>query len=123
MKLKTLTRIKQCATCPWKKGNDPFDIPGYDLEKHKNLISTIAECSPLEQVEKINTEKNVKVMECHYSKDNEQPEYCIGYLHNQLFAGNNIALRLAMLDYNNVNEITVYGEQCTSFEDTLPSIS
>ena len=40
---------------------------------------------------------------------------------NQLGVGNNIALRLAMLDCENVGDLRTVGEQHECFEDTLPS--
>lgn len=109
MKLK---QTKQCKTCPWIKGNDPFNIPnGYSEELHKNLDQTIAQdlrfgCS-------------LKSMACHYSnKDDEN--YCIGWLNNQLGVGNNIGLRFKMMDYSNLKDVKLLGEQHSSFEDTLP---
>jgi len=106
-----LERTKQCKTCPFKKGNDPFDIPNYDEELHEGLKSTIAT--------DLSFGDSLKIMACHYSKiGNETP--CVGWLVNQLGAGNNIGLRLKMMSCENADEIEVFGEQHEKFEDTLP---
>ena len=110
---KTLKRTKQCAKCPWKKSTNPFDIPdGYCEVKHKNLENTIAK-DPIASI-KLN-----RAMACHHSKEGAE-EYCIGWLHNQLGVGNNIGIRLEMLNYSNAKDITIVGEQHDKFEDTLP---
>lgn len=106
-----LTRIKQCAKCPWKKSTNPFDIPdGYDIEKHKNLSCTIASDLSMRQT---------TAMACHHSNGSDQM-YCVGWLHNQLGPGNNIGLRIKMMACENIRDIKVVGEQHTTFEDTLP---
>lgn len=114
MEKKKLTRTKQCAKCPFKVSTNPFDIPdGYEEERHKNLSCTIAKEG------EIRFGGNLNVMACHHSKpDNMQ--HCVGWLHNQLGVGNNIMLRLSMMNYSNVGEIKVYGKQHERFEDTLP---
>lgn len=107
-----LEQTKQCKTCPFKKGNDPFDIPNYDEELHKGLKSTIAT--------DLSFGNSLKIMACHYSKiGNETP--CVGWLVNQLGVGNNIGLRLKMVSCENADEIEVFGEQHEKFEDTLPN--
>jgi len=78
--------------------------------KHKNLEKTIAKNAELVYPTKIS------VMGCH----EEDEEYCIGWLHNQLGSGNNIPLRISMMGYSNVGDIKVYGDQHNTFEDTLP---
>lgn len=109
---KKLSREKQCAKCPWKKSVDPNNIPnGYDIEKHRALQSTIAEEGVYNQLS--NTE-SIHVMSCH----EEHEAYCIGWLMNQLGSGNNIALRIKMLDYD-LSRVEAIGEQHETFEDTI----
>lgn len=108
-----LVRIKQCAKCPWKVSTDPFEIPdGYCPTKHANLDNTIAK----EGVINLGT---LPVMACHHSNGDDKM-FCVGWLHNQLGTGNNIGLRIRMMNYENVGDIKVYGEQHRRFEDTLP---
>jgi hypothetical protein len=114
MKTWKLTRTTQCSKCPWKVDTDPFDIPdGYDVEKHKNLKSTIADNTLFDP------DKPLKIMACHHSKiGNEQ--HCVGWLWNQIGTGNNIGLRISMMSCENAKDITIVGEQHELFEDTLP---
>lgn len=111
MKLK---RVKQCAKCPWKKSVDPHDIPnGYTVDKHKALKSTIASADdPLSTLR--GDQRN---MACHET-DNA---HCVGWVWNQLGPGNNIGLRLQMMNCENIGKLQVVGEQHECFEDTLPS--
>lgn len=110
MKLK---RLQQCAKCPWRKDVNPHDIPnGYTVEKHKALKSTISDGV-------YTGDNSVRAMSCH-EHSTEEGVHCVGWLHNQLGAGNNIPLRLAMLDCENVRHIKLVGEQHATFEDTLP---
>lgn len=91
---------------------NPNDIPdGYCQVKHANLSETIATPGSLMTTG--------KAMACHHS-DGEDEMYCIGWLNHQLGHGNNIPLRLRMLNCENVGKITVYGPQHERFEDTLP---
>lgn len=115
MKLK---RTKQCKTCPWKKSVNPLtDIPfGYSIEKHYQLKNKIAD--PKQTYCPDNTTE-LYLMACHYSEVGKE-DYCLGWLKNQIGPGNNIALRIAMLKYENVNDIELEGEQHECFEDTLP---
>jgi hypothetical protein len=107
-----LTRTKQCAKCPWRTSTDPHEIPdGYCEVKHRNLKDTIAEPGSL-----IGTGK---AMACHHSNGSDEM-YCVGWLHNQLGVGNNIALRMRMRHCENIRDLKVYGEQHERFEDTLP---
>ena len=104
-----LERTTQCAKCPWRVDVDPFDIPnGYSLEKHKALEGTIA--SGLDSI------GQTRAMACHETDD----AHCVGWLHNQLGPGNNFGLRLRMMDCENADKITVFGDQHPTFEDTLP---
>jgi hypothetical protein len=108
----SLPRTKQCAKCPWKVKTNPFDIPnGYDLEKHKALKKTIAEPG------RVNP--NLNAMACHHS-NGEDRMFCVGWLVNQLGDGNNIGLRMTMMNCENSRDLKVYGEQHETFEDTLP---
>lgn len=108
---KQLGRKVQCAKCPWKKSTNPHEIPnGYSVKRHCDLKKTIATPGSLEL--------NNNVMACHHSKPGKEI-HCIGYLMNQLGPGNNIFLRLRMLDYDFKGVKTV-GPQHECFEDTLP---
>ena len=109
-----LTRTKQCKLCPWKKDVNPRDIPnGYCETKHKNLKNTIAQDASLRP-------GSMHVMSCHHSSGNDNM-YCIGWLVNQLGPGNNIGLRIKMLNCENAQDIELTGEQHERFEDTLPN--
>lgn len=108
-----LKLTKQCAKCPFKKTTNPYEIPfGYSVKKHKNLSCTIA--NELNN----NLTGTLKAMACHLSSDENL--YCVGWLHNQLGVGNNILLRLKMINCTNIGEIEIVGEQHEKFEDTLP---
>lgn len=111
-----LKRTVQCAKCPWKIDTDPYEIPdGYSVKKHRALENTIANASCFR------IPKTLQIMACHHSKDtNENAEHCVGWLHNQLGIGNNIALRLSMMNCENIKDLQVVGEQHIRFEDTLP---
>ena len=113
---KQLKRTKQCKNCPWKVSTNPFDIPdGYCELKHKNLEKTIATGISLD------FSKPINAMACHHSKDTgENAEHCVGWLVHQLGEGNNIPLRMSMMNYSNSRELKTYGEQHRRFEDTLP---
>ena len=112
-----LKRTKQCAKCPWKVSTNPHDIPdGYCEIKHANLINTIADAeNPVESFY-----KPTPVMACHHSNGKDEM-YCIGYLNHQLGIGNNIGLRIKMMNCNNIKDMKVYGTQHQRFEDTLPN--
>ena len=108
-----LTRTKQCNLCPWKVSTNPHDIPdGYSEEKHKNLSKTIAKDLSFGQ-------RELNCMACHHSNGHDQM-YCVGWLNNQLGAGNNIGLRIRMMRCENIGRLKVIGEQHENFEDTLP---
>lgn len=107
----SLKRTKQCKKCPFKKGTNPREIPnGYCELKHQKLENTIAIDGEIDF--------NKPSMACHHSK--KEPDYCVGWLHNQLGKGNNIPLRLKMLNCDNIKDIEVVGEQHLNFRDTLP---
>lgn len=111
MKLK---RVKQCAKCPWKKSVNPHDIPnGYDVDKHKALERTIADTdNPLNSLG-----DELNIMACHET----DKAHCVGWLNNQLGEGNNIGLRIAMMDCENLEKLQIDGEQHSNFQDTLPA--
>lgn len=110
-----LKKTKKCKKCPWKKNANPHDIPnGYDVKRHQNLAATIANADDV--LSQLGQTEN-RVMACHETHNC----YCVGWLHNQLGPGNNIVMRLKMLNYENAGEIEVVGEQHQRFEDTLPS--
>lgn len=111
--MQNLKRKKQCAKCPWKKNTDPNDIPNYIREKHINLKNTIAEEGSIESILSNNA---LRVMACHETPESNE-EMCIGWLHNQLGVGNNIALRIQMRDCKLDYELD--GEQHESFDETL----
>ncbi len=85
---------------------------------HEGLQDTIAPSNTLEQLNKFAQSKTVKIMACHDSSETEL-YHCIGWVHNQLGSGNNVALRMSFRDCQNVNEIEVEGEQHSRFEDTF----
>lgn len=114
--MRKLKQTNQCSKCPWRVDVNPHEIPnGYDLDKHKQLQNTIATTCNL----KHENQNKIHVMACHESPVEDQ-RFCIGWLHNQLGIGNNIALRLHMLNYDNIGKITIVGEQHLTFKDTLP---
>lgn len=105
-----LPRTKQCSKCPWKVSTDPTTIPnGYCQTKHANLEKTIAK----------GIEINNRVMACHHSTG-EDGMYCVGWLHNQLGDGNNIGIRIKMMECDNIRDLKVVGKQHPTFQDTLP---
>lgn len=107
-----LRRTTQCEKCPWKRETNPYDIPGYELEKHKALRQTIADPDSFDL-------GKVIAFSCHESNEGDD-YFCVGWLHNQLGQGNNIPLLIHMLSYENAKDIRVIGEQHERFEDTLP---
>ena len=113
-----LKRTAQCEKCPWRVDVNPHDIPdGYDVEKHKALASTIANPDDAigEALQYLGG-KEQRVFACHETGD----AHCVGWLSNQLGPGNNIALRLRVMDCENIHKLRLKGEQHEKFEDTLP---
>lgn len=109
---KKLWREKQCAKCPWKVTTDPYDIPNsYCPTKHGKLKGTIAEQGSLRSTG--------RAMACHESKPSDKEPFCVGWLMHQLGPGNNISLRMRMLQYD-LKDVELDGDQHESFEDTLP---
>jgi hypothetical protein len=103
----------QCGKCPWKTTTDPNQIPnGYCSTKHKNLENTIAQPGRF-------IPGPLRVMACHESKvGRELP--CVGWLEQQLGPGNNLLLRLAVMEGRISAKIVTVGPQHERFEDTLP---
>lgn len=111
-----LKRTRQCAKCPWKVSTNPNDIPnGYCEEKHAALASTIV------NPDTMNIGGTDHMMACHEHPEGNEA-HCVGWLMNQLGPGNNIGLRLKMIDCENSSHITLDGPQHERFEDTLPSV-
>lgn len=109
-----LKRTAQCAKCPWLQNVDPRDIPnGYCEAKHKGLASTIAKPGDISTIG-----QPLHAMACHETHDS----HCVGWLHNQLGNGNNIALRLQMINCENAGAVRLRGPQHACFEDTLPTV-
>lgn len=105
-----LKRTAQCEKCPWWVETDPHEIPnGYSEEKHRALEKTIAKPSD-------GFFGPSSVMACHETHD----AHCIGWLVNQIGPGNNIGLRIRMMNCENAGKIRLRGEQHVRFEDTLP---
>jgi hypothetical protein len=109
---------RQCEKCPWKKSTNPLEIPGgYDVEKHKRLENTIAPDVDVQLRDFPGDE--LHVMACHESRPGREVA-CVGWLYNQLNAGNNLALRLAVMRGKVSADIQVVGPQHTCLADTLP---
>lgn len=107
---KKLKNKRQCAKCPWKVTTDPYDIPnGYSREKHRGLEKTIAK--------DLRFGGELAAMSCH-EFNTEDEAYCIGWLFHQLGPGNNIGLRIRMMEYD-LSDVHLDGEQHETFEDTL----
>lgn len=110
-----LKRTRQCRKCPWKVSTDPHEIPhGYDIERHKALSSTIASPGSI-----CGLGAPMHAMSCHEHPPGAEV-YCVGWLMHQLGPGNNIPLRIAMRECENLRDVVLGGEQHDRFEDTLP---
>ncbi len=103
---------RQCKACPWKKGTDPHTIPNsYSVEAHKRLKRTIAEPGSLFGTP--------NTMACHESKTGAEFP-CVGWLVNQLGVGNNLGLRLRVIEGLVDADVETVGPQHQRFEDTIP---
>jgi hypothetical protein len=112
-----LKRLRQCEKCPWKASTDPNEIPnGYQENLHRALACTIAEPGALRPLHDGDT---MHWMACHESRPHNDTE-CVGWLMNQIGPGNNIPLRIRMMDCENIRHVQLDGEQHERFEDTLP---
>lgn len=117
-----LARTKQCDKCPWRVDVNPYDIPnGYTRDRHCDLAETIAKIARTNEeiVEAISSHRPLKMMACHESPIGRD-DPCLGWLNNQLGVGNNLKLRLHMLNCSNLRDLVLVGEQHPSFEDTIP---
>lgn len=105
--------IRQCPSCPWRIDCVPEqDIPnGYSCDLHEQLRSTIATDVRMSPV--------LRIMACHYSQPGQEIP-CAGWLFNQLGAGNNITVRLAVMR-GDLPVPETDGEQHATFDDTLPA--
>jgi hypothetical protein len=111
-------RVHQCKSCPWKVTTDPVrDIPNYVPELARSLDGTIATC-PMQSLAPVLGGAPMRIMACHYSKPGEEIP-CAGWLENQLGPGNNIGVRLLMVQGKLPVPVTE-GEQHERYEDTLP---
>lgn len=109
---------KQCAKCPWRKITNPREIPkGYSENKHRRLERTISK-NLLDFV----GAPVMRIMACHES-DVPNERVCVGWLHNQLGVGNNIALRIAVFEKRISANYKIVGEQHECFDETLPACS
>ena len=106
---------RQCKKCPWKVGADPYEIPhGYCPTKHAALSATIATDGNVHAMG-----RPLRIMACHESHG-RTPLPCVGWLHNQLGSGNNIQLRLAVMNGRVDANVETVGPQHATLEDTLP---
>jgi hypothetical protein len=113
---KRIAQQRQCRKCPWKVTSDPRQIPGgYCERKHANLASTIATGTAEEQL----TRDHLRVMACHESAPG-QDRVCVGWLHQQLTTGNNLALRLRVIRGHVNGDYVLDGVQHATLADTLP---
>lgn len=75
----------------------PHDIPdGYSEALHRSLASTIAEPGSLVG--------SGRAMACHEHTPGEEA-HCVGWLMNQIGAGNNIPLRLQVRSCENIDAV------------------
>jgi Family of unknown function (DUF6283) len=107
-----LKQAKQCANCPWRIGSDTAKIPNYDLRQHRQLASTIAKPGQLDDSD------TLRMMACHNSSEGNDLE-CVGWLYNQCGVGNNIPLRIRLVQTINAKNIQVFGEQHKTFDATF----
>ena len=109
-----LKRVRQCEKCPWKASTNPYEIPdGYSVELHRELARTIAEPGTYRYGGEL------RMMACHEHEPGEEA-HCVGWIMNQIGTGNNIPLRIMMMDCENAKHIQLDGPQHGRFEDTLP---
>lgn len=109
--------VKQCKSCPWRVDCVPDkDIPNYVPELARGLDCTIQ--SGLESAAPVMFGGEMRMMACHYSEPGEEFA-CAGWLHNQLGVGNNIGVRLLVIN-GRLPQPEVDGDQHERYEDTLP---
>lgn len=106
---------RQCAKCPWKVGTDPHEIPhGYCEKKHADLSGTIAEPGSIAGLG-----GPMRIMACHESNPGRAIP-CVGWVAHQMGDGNNLPLRIAVMNGQFDANVETVGPQHTRFEDTLP---
>lgn len=112
---------RQCKACPWKKSTDPErDIPGgYCATKHRNLKRTIADADMLGNPMGAIFGGTFRLMACHETAVGKELP-CVGWLAHQLGPGNNLALRMGVINGQIDADFELVGEQHETFEDTLP---
>ncbi len=112
-------KLKQCKSCPWRVDCDPVtDIPnGYSVELHEALRGTIATPGDVSCALGRTTQR---IMACHYSLVGEEMP-CAGWLANQLGPGNNIYVRIEVMQ-GRLPVPEIDGEQHATFEETLPDV-
>lgn len=79
----------QCPNCPWKTTTTAIpggSCPTKDEKLNRFSLSGQDLCS-----------SNIAIMQCHESED-ANPDYCVGWVVNQLTIGNNLSLRLLGMD-------------------------
>lgn len=105
---------RQCARCPWRVGTNPREIPGgYCETKHAALSRTIADPG------RVATDGTLRLMACHESHPGREFP-CVGWLSHQLGEGNNIPLRMAVIEGRVDANVETVGPQHACLEDTLP---
>lgn len=110
-----MVKRRQCAKCPWKVSTNPHEIPnGYNVDQHRGLTNTIA--NPGEP----RFSSELRLMACHETKVGKELP-CVGWLDNQINEGNNLRLRLAVIEGRYSTDYELDGEQHASLEDTFPS--
>lgn len=110
------TEVVQCKTCPWRVGADPHAIPAYVPELHRKLDRTIQ--SGVESAVPVIKGGGVHIMACHYSKPDDEFA-CAGWLENQIGPGNNLGVRLMVLN-GRLPVPKTDGPQHPTFAATLP---
>lgn len=112
--MKKLKRTVQCKNCPWLlKTNPNTDIKGnYSKELHAELKKTIASGNFDEDIS-----KPFHAMACHESYNGNE-DMCVGWLSNQLGPGNNVPLRLRMMNYEKF-KLKLIGPNHKTFEETI----
>lgn len=102
--------MRQCKSCPWIRGSKTEDIPNYDAKLHRELSETI-------QGLELDME-SLRIMACHFSELGEE-ETCVGWMHNQLGEGNNLALRIKALSEQWDHDYNLVGDQVDNFDETF----
>lgn len=103
---------RQCAQCPWLTSVDVRrDVPNYRPDKHQDTLRNTIKSGAASIGPTLN------IMACHKSRDGAEIP-CVGWLHHQLGAGNNIGLRLAAMRDPTLGDYELIGEQLLRGHDT-----